>query len=99
MPTARLHHNYRSYRVDLAADGGIIGYAVEVSARGKGTTERHLWAKSSGKPMPKGLKDVLNARNASEGIALAMGWDGRTATRGDFPSDEQLLAALGPCGK
>ena len=99
MPTAHLHHNYRKYDVYLAADGDITGYAVEVCARGKGPTMRRLWDKADRKPMPQGLKDVLNARGACEGIALAMGWDGKTATRASFPSDDQLLAALGPCGK
>lgn len=74
MPSFYNHFEWRKYRVDLAEDGEPVAYAVEVCARGKRTSERLLWHKNSGKPMPQRLKDVLNVRGTSDTIAYVMGW-------------------------
>jgi hypothetical protein len=72
----RVTFNWKRYRVDLdGKTGEPIGYAVEVSARGKSTTDRILWRGREGRDgMPQRLKDVLNVRGVQESIAFAMGW-------------------------
>jgi hypothetical protein len=76
MPSIRVTYNWRRYRVDLdPKTGEPIGYAVEVSARGKAPTERRLWSGREGRDgMPQQLKNILNVRGAAESIAYVMGW-------------------------
>jgi hypothetical protein len=74
MPSFYNQYNWRKYRVDLDSNGEPIAYAVEVNARGRGPTERLLWRKDDGKPMPQRLKDVLNVRGTCATIAYVMGW-------------------------
>jgi hypothetical protein len=70
-------YQWKKYRIDLdEATGEIIGYAVEVNARGRKPVERGLWSKSSGTPMPQRLKDVTNVRGTADTIAYVMGWQG-----------------------
>lgn len=71
-----VHFNWRKYRVDLdGLTGEPIGYAVEVSARGKAPTERRLWRGREGRDgMPQQLKDILNVRGVLESIAYVMDW-------------------------
>lgn len=69
------HHNWRKYTLTLdETTGEVVAYAVEVNARGKAPATRPLWYKGSGKPMPKGLKDVMNSPGCLEAIARAMNW-------------------------
>lgn len=76
MKSFRVWYEDKRYRVDLDdTTGEPIGYAVEVSARGKGPTERRLWSGREGHDgMPQRLKNILNARGVSETIAYDMDW-------------------------
>lgn len=73
--TFQNYFNWKKYTITLCGiSGEVIAYAVEVSARGKATTNRKLWSKKSGKPMPQLLKDVLEVKGTPETIARVMGW-------------------------
>lgn len=65
----------KKYAVRLdESTGEPTGYAVHVVTRSGKATERSLWEKRDGKPMPQRLKDILNTPHAPEFIAAAMGW-------------------------
>jgi hypothetical protein len=67
-------HDWKKYLVTLDDSGEIIGLAVEVNARGRGPTDRRLWALSSGKPMPPIVKAVTTSRGYCDAVARACDW-------------------------
>jgi hypothetical protein len=78
MKIVTIWHDDKKYQVTLDDKGQAIAYHVEVHPRGRRTSFRLLWsAERHGHvngDIPQGLKDVINARGASEAIAYAMGW-------------------------